>query len=136
MFDKNMLMQLMKKKAEAGSGDMSPEYKDSKMKTLQALHGEMGKLMGGDLQGLKKVTVASPDEAGLSEGLDKAKELLKTSGGDGESHTVDSGSMDSENEQSGEPEDEMSEEDAMSPEELDAEINRLTDLKKSKSKKY
>lgn len=72
--DNDILGKLMAKK---GADDhMSPEYKSSKMAVLKALHDEMTKMMGGDLNGLKKVTVAAPDKAGLQEGLAKAKDMM------------------------------------------------------------
>lgn len=68
-----MLEKLMAKKKDS---PMSPEYKKTKMDVLKALHGEMGNMMKGDLEGLKKVTVAAPDADGLALGLDKAKDLV------------------------------------------------------------
>lgn len=70
----NLLGRLMAKKG--ASEDMSPEYKQSKMQVLKDLHDEMSKMMAGDLHGIKKVTVAAPDQAGLQEGLSKAQELM------------------------------------------------------------
>lgn len=69
-----LLESLMKKKG--ADEDMSPEYKQSKMKVLKDLHDEMTKMMGADLGGLKKVTVAAPDQQGLKEGLAHAQELM------------------------------------------------------------
>jgi hypothetical protein len=126
--DSNMLAKLMaKKKGEA----LDPEYKKAKMGVLQDLHGEMGKMMGNDLHGLKKVTVASDDTSGLKEGLDKAKELLAGKAPEGsdaeeasespeeekaEDAMADMGSDDDSEEK--DPED-------MSPEEIEAKIQEL-----------
>ena len=52
-------------------------YKDAKMSMLKELRSVMGEEMGNDIKGLKKVTVASPDQEGLEEGLDKAKEIVE-----------------------------------------------------------
>ena len=68
------LEKLMEKKKDGKALD--PEYKKAKMSVLGSLHDEMKKMIGDDLHGLKKVTVASPDKEGLEEGLEKAKELV------------------------------------------------------------
>ena len=64
---------LEKKKAK---GELSPVETSAKASVLQHLIEDAKQQMGAGLHGLKKVTVASPDEAGLEHGLDKAKELL------------------------------------------------------------
>jgi hypothetical protein len=66
-----MLEKLMEKK---GKAKMDPEYKTAKMGVLKSLHGEMGKMMGEDVKGLKKVTVAAPDKESLKAGLEKPLE--------------------------------------------------------------
>lgn len=108
--DMKMLEKLMEKK---GKASLDPEYKSAKMDVLKALHGEMGKMMGDDVRGLKKVTVASPDSEGLEQGLEKAKEMLE--GGE-------------------ELDEEMEDEAEMSPEEIDAKIAELQALKAQKAK--
>lgn len=112
MRDMDMLQKLMEKK---GKDSLDPEYKNAKMDVLKALHSEMGNLMGEDVKGFKKVTVAAPDKEGLSEGLEKAKEMV----GDGE--------VCSECGEVHEGEHAMEEE--MSPEALDAKIEELLKLK-------
>jgi hypothetical protein len=77
MSDMKMFGKLMEKK---GKGSLDPEYKSAKMDVLKALHKEMGDMMGSDLHGLKKVTVAAPDKEGLAEGLDKAEDMLAGGG--------------------------------------------------------
>jgi cbb3-type cytochrome oxidase cytochrome c subunit len=49
----------------------------AKKNALMGIRKQATDAMDADLQGLKKVTVASPDEDGLEAGLDKAKELLE-----------------------------------------------------------
>ena len=60
---------------------MDEMKKMMKMKMLQDLKeemlDEMGEGMSDKMEGLKKVTVASPTEEGLKEGLSKAEEILK-----------------------------------------------------------
>ena len=57
------------------------DKRKAKMESLSNLSDEMSKMIGGDyskgLGKMKKVTVASDSEEGLSEGLDKAKEIMK-----------------------------------------------------------
>lgn len=72
-----MLKELMKlAEKKKGKGEMDPTYKSAKMGVL----GDIKKLaedsMKGDIEGLKKVTVASSDEEGLKEGLEKAKDMV------------------------------------------------------------
>lgn len=69
-----LFRKLMEKKG--ADEEMDPNYKQSKMQVLKDLHDEMSKMMAGDLHGLKKVTVAAPDQEGLQEGLAKAQDLM------------------------------------------------------------
>lgn len=71
----DMLQSLMEKKKAKGEG-MDDTYKSAKMGVLKDLHKHMSGMLGDDLKGLKKVTVAAPDEEGLEMGLSKAKEML------------------------------------------------------------
>ena len=73
MDDKMMKMMMDKK---SGAKKLDPGYKKVKMDLLKGLHGDMGKMLGEDFKGLKKVTVAAPDSEGLAEGLDKAEDML------------------------------------------------------------
>lgn len=57
----------MKKKSNAAVG---------KLAALKGLRNMASDMMGGDLAGLKKVTVAAKDKMGLKQGLDKAKMLV------------------------------------------------------------
>ena len=65
-------------KKDSKNGDLK---RMMRMKSLQELKEEMMDEMGEDfaphMEGMKKVTVASDDDEGLEEGLDKAKEILK-----------------------------------------------------------
>jgi hypothetical protein len=55
----------------------------AKMNALKSLKDAMSQLIGSDIKGgMKKVTVAADDKAGLEKGLDKAKELLHGKTGD------------------------------------------------------
>lgn len=92
------------KKAQPGAMDES-ETK-AKMDVLAEIRKLAMEAMGHDVKGVKKVTVASDDEEGLAEGLDKAKEMV-----------TEEGSAD---EASAEGDDED-----MSPEDLDAMIAHL-----------
>lgn len=108
----DMLQSLMEKKKAKGEG-MDDTYKSAKMGVLKDLHKHMSGLMGDDLKGLKKVTVAAPDEEGLEMGLSKAKDMLEES-----------------------PELEGSEsEDEESPEDLQAQIDMLQEKLAAKKMK-
>ncbi len=113
---------LMKKKQ--GESELSPMHKEAKMGVLKDLHEMASKLMKGNLdghlEGMKKVTVASPDKEGLALGLEKAKEMMSNpakDAGDEESHE------DPLEEKSESPEVEASEE-AQSGEEMRHELPR------------
>jgi rRNA maturation endonuclease Nob1 len=55
---------------------MDPMEKNAKLGVLKEIKDMASKKMGEDVAGLKKVTVAAPDEKSLEEGLDKAKDLV------------------------------------------------------------
>jgi hypothetical protein len=65
--------ELMKAK---GQKKMDPMEKEAKTGILKEISKMAGDMMGSDLKGLKKVTVAAPDKEGLEKGLEKAKELM------------------------------------------------------------
>ena len=112
------------------SEPMDPGHKQIKMDILKALHDHMGKMMGADVAGIKKVEVAAPDKMGLALGLDKAKEMVDPS----------EASEDPKEEASESPEMEASEDDEseekspedMSSDELEAQIKKLQELKMKK----
>ncbi len=66
---------LAQKKKE--NGEMSPDQKKAKMKVSEELRSLADKMLGSELPGLKKVTVASNSEEGLKRGLEKAEDLLE-----------------------------------------------------------
>lgn len=70
MHDMKKLMEMK------GKSKMSPLAKEAKLGVLGDLKKMAGEMMAGDLKGMKKVTVASPDSEGLSEGLEKAQEII------------------------------------------------------------
>lgn len=78
------LMKMMTKKKD--NKPMDENYKNAKMSMLHALRDEMSGMMKGDLDGAKlhKVEVAAPDKEGLSEGLEKAKDMLGNENGETE----------------------------------------------------
>lgn len=68
---------LKKRKPDA---NMDPIKKKAKMGVLKEISDMAGGAMSDDLKGLKKVTVAAPDKAGLSMGLKKAEDMLQDNG--------------------------------------------------------
>lgn len=138
----DLLAKLMAKKQQ--DDEMDPTYKSSKMQVLQNLKDHMTQMMGGDLSGLKKVTVAAPDSAGLAAGLSQAKDLM-AKGGDAapamadanDDHEHEAEDDDSTMEPAEGSEMEHSDPDstdAMSPEELQAHIADLQALLAHKTK--
>lgn len=115
------------------------EMSDSEKKAKLAALGEANKMatgmMKGGLEGLKKVTVASDSKEGLKKGLDKAEEIVDDGGED--SNPFAKFKKDKESSPFGKSEDtsgDDSEEyedatESMDEEELDAEIERLMQLK-------
>lgn len=95
----------------------------AKLKVLKHLKEMASQMMGDDvkggMEGMKKVTVAAPDTAGLKHGLDKAKDVVGQ---------MNESMEDPEEELHETPEEEHDED--MSPDEIDAEIAHLMDLKK------
>lgn len=57
-------------------GKMLPAEKEAKMSVLKEISDLASGAMADDVKGLKKVTVAAPDQAGLEEGLEKAQEMV------------------------------------------------------------
>jgi len=112
---KDMLEKLMAKKKPM---KLDEDYKSAKMDTLKSLHEEMTKMMGDDVRGLKKVTVAAPDAKGLKMGLEKAEDMM-------ESKMPEMEEMASEESE----EEEEGEEEAMSLEEIEEKMAELQKLK-------
>lgn len=121
--------------------DKKPMSDDEKLMRLKAAKALKSEAMGDAEAGLKKLTVASDSDKGLEEGLEKARELLHAKDGllndkDQSNHSAE----ENEEEDSGEgleheAKEEEAEESAMSPEELDAQIEKLMKLKHAKMKK-
>ena len=142
---------LARLKEKRGESKMSDGQKDAKRGLLQSLIGDMSGMMAGPM---KKVTVAADSKEGLKHGLDKAKEIvgkpMELMGGkeakdmkempEGEDALPqdekqgDEEMSESAAEESAEGSEGEHEED-MSPEELDAEIARLMEIKKAKLQK-
>lgn len=122
---------MLEKLKKLGKDKKMPEYeKEGKMSAIKSLGDLANEGMSDKIKGLKKVTVASNSPKGLEEGLSKAKEMV--SGHEGEMDDE----MSPEHEAMETPEMEMAEhepcDESSSPEEIDAEILRLMQLKKSK----
>ena len=66
---------LLKKKMDEGK-ELNPIDKDAKMGVLKDLHKMASDSMADKLHGIKKVTVAAPDEEGLKHGLEKAQDIV------------------------------------------------------------
>ncbi len=107
----------MKMKEKEEMPEMDPMAKEAKLGVLKHLSDMAAEAMGSKLGGLKKVTVASDSEEGLKKGLDKAEDIVE-------------GSPElEESEEESESEPEMGYEE-LSPEEIDAKIQELMELKK------
>jgi len=70
-------MKELMEKMMAKKNGKSADKKQAKMSTLKNLRDEMSKMMSGEMDGLKKVTVSAKDNKGLEAGLKKAKEMLE-----------------------------------------------------------
>jgi hypothetical protein len=55
---------------------IDPIEKDAKLSAIKNMRKMAGDMMADDMQNMKKVTVAAPDEASLKKGLEKAKEVV------------------------------------------------------------
>lgn len=56
--------------------DLSPNERHAKMDVIKEMRNAASELMGGKMDGLKKVSVMSDSKQGLKHGLDKAKEIV------------------------------------------------------------
>lgn len=116
----------------AGKKKMSPVEQEAKMSVVEEMGQMATDAMKDKLHGLKKVTVAAKDKAGLAKGLEKAEEIVE-----GEDESPE-GMMAHEALET--PEEEMEEESALASEDEDEmtedEINaKIEELMKLKSKK-
>lgn len=107
---------MFKKKMK--SEGMNPIEKEAKMAAVSEMKKMAEDAMSEKLGGLKKVTVAAPDDESLKQGLEKAEDIVESKLGESE----DESEMEDESE-----EDES--ETAMSEEELDKKIQELLALK-------
>lgn len=103
--------------------DASPENDmkgEAKLKVLKHLKEMASQMMGDDvkggMEGLKKVTVAAPDKEGLKLGLEKAQDMM--------------GHESEEPEEDEMEHDEPHDEEHMSLDEINAEMQHLMELKK------
>lgn len=106
---------------------LSPMDKKAKMSVLEEMKKQAMGMMGDNLKGVKKVSVASNSPEGLKEGLHKAQEIVE---GDPEAPT----NMDMQEGRRYEdmPSDldsKIEEYQKLSPDEIDAHIQALTALK-------
>ena len=103
------------------------DKKMAKMKALKDLKDTMSKSMGSGLMaGMKKVTVAAPDQEGIEKGLDKAKEIVK------DAPEMESPEEESDEEMSESPE--MEVEEALEKIEDPSEIDKLMKMLEEKKK--
>lgn len=98
----DMFKKLVEKKKAEGKG-FSPVEKEASDNVLSDLMHFLSGMEGEKVKGLKKVTVASPDQAGLQAGLDKAKDLVSQS--DDSSDDSDDESQDDESSDEGQEDD-------------------------------
>lgn len=73
--NEEMMKMLMKKKKDGK--ELSDSDKKAKLSAIKEMKDMASEMMSEKLKGLKKVTVASPSEEGLKEGLEKAEELIE-----------------------------------------------------------
>lgn len=106
---------MFKKKMK--SEGMNAIDKEAKLAAVSEMKKMAEDAMSEKLGGLKKVTVAAPDDESLKQGLEKAEDIVESKLGESEDE--------SEMEEESEDESEM----AMSEEELDKKIQELLALK-------
>lgn len=117
-----MMKDLMKMVDSNQDDDMQPEDRSAKTEMLMELIKMASKAAGEDIKkgmdGMKEVSVMAPDQEGLKEGLELAEDVVEE-----ESDLMPEDGMEME---------EMEDDAEMSPEEIEAEIQRLMEMKKSK----
>ena len=65
------------KKLLGAKKTIDPMEKEAKLKAISSMKKMAGDMMTDEIKGMKKVTVAAPDDNSLKLGLDKAKEVLE-----------------------------------------------------------
>lgn len=103
--------------------EMSESEKKAKLAALKEAHGMASDMMKKDLDGVKKVSVMAPSKEGLKKGLDMAEKIV----GEQEDEDSELGEK-MEDAQEG-YEDQQEESMPMDEDEIDAEIQRLMELK-------
>lgn len=122
------LKDMLEEKDGNDSGEMEKDAKLSALRELRDIASKaMGEGMKSKMDGMQKVTVASDDKEGLVKGLDKAKDLMKHM-----PKTDDEGVEETPEEEMEEAE--MGSDDEMSPEDIDAMIQKLQEKKAKLSK--
>jgi hypothetical protein len=110
---------------------MSDSEKKAKMTALKEAHGMASDMLKGNLQGVKKVTVAAKSKPELEKGLDMAKKLVDHSSDSDESEESDAEELgESQEEESAEYSPEIPE-DCDTEDEIDALIAKLEEKKRS-----
>jgi hypothetical protein len=150
------IMKLIMEKKKNKASQMTKPEASAKESVLGDLKGMMDKMGSEKVKGLKKVTVASTDEAGLKKGLAKAEDMIDKKKSISDMMKEAEAGDDSEekdetenekllelldpNAEASEPEHEGMESDEMmaeckTPEEVDAKIAKLLKLKEELNKK-
>lgn len=110
--------------------EMSDSEKKAKLAALKEAHGMASDMMKEGLNGAKKVSVMAPSEEGLKKGLEMAKKVVDVEDEElGEDQMEDMEMGEDMEDMSEGYEDQMDESMPMSPEEIDAKIAELLELK-------
>lgn len=102
---------------------MSDSQKKAKLAALKDAHGMASDMMKDGLSGAKKVSVIAKDDKGLKKGLDMAEKIV---GEQDDEDEVESDMMDEAQEGY---EDQQEESSPLDEDEIDAEIQKLMELK-------
>jgi hypothetical protein len=117
-------------KKRSGLSDIEQK---AKMKVLKDIHGKMEGILGDNLKGAQKVTVAADSKKGLQEGLDKAEDLLGEEDEDdsnlGEKDENDSNLGEKMEQMAEDYEDQQEESEPMDAHELEEKIKELMAMK-------
>lgn len=113
------------KKLLGAKKKIDPIEKEAKLSAIKGMKKMAGDLMTDEIKGMKKVTVAAPDQESLEAGLDKAKEVV--------GHEMSPMDEEEMSEDESAPEDKI--EDALecveTPEEIDMLMKKLAEKKAS-----
>lgn len=72
-----MMREKLMKKLQSKGKELDPLEKQAKMGVIKELSKQAGDMLGSQIHPMKKVTVASDSKEGLKEGLDKAAGLVE-----------------------------------------------------------